>query len=167
MKEISQYAGIQKHIYLIRGLRVMLSTDIARLYEVKPKTLVQAVKRNLNRFPSDFMFQLSFHEVNLLRSQIVTANWSKIRTPPYAFTEQGIAMLSTVLGSETAINTNIEIMRTFVTLRKNIASHEDLAERLDQLEQKYNGQFDVIFEAIRELMAPPETSKTKISIISE
>ena len=122
---------IAQNIHVVRDQKVMLSSDLAKLYSVAPKALIQAVKRNEDRFPRDFMFQLSFQEVSFLRSQIVTANWSKIRSRPYAFTEQGIAMLSSVLHSDMAIKMNVEIMRAFVSLRRHVATYKELSDRLD------------------------------------
>ena len=148
---------IEQAILLIRGQKVMLDADLALLYGVETKVLVQAVKRNTNRFPKDFMFQLSQDEHSVLRSQIVTSKGrGGRRYPPYAFTEQGVAMLSSVLRSEQAVEVNIEIMRAFVRLREMLASHKDLARRLDKLEEKYDVQFKVVFDAIRHLMAPPD-----------
>jgi len=147
---------IESSILLIRGHKVMLSPDLAALYAVEPRALVQAVKRNIERFPKDFMFQLTRAEFAGLKSQIVTSSWGGARrAPPYAFTEQGVAMLSSVLRSPRAVRVNIEIMRAFVRLRKMLATHADLARRLDELESKYDTQFRVVFDAIRELMAPP------------
>jgi hypothetical protein len=140
---------------------VILDVDLAALYEVETKTLVQAVKRNIDRFPDDFMFQLTAHVFNILRSQIVTSSWGGRRYPPYAFTEQGVAMLSSVLHSDRAIHVNIEIMRTFVRLRRLLASNTELARKLSALERKYDAQFKVVFDAIRELMIPPEPKKKR------
>jgi hypothetical protein len=149
--------GIQQRIYLLRGEKVMLSTDLARLYQVAPRVLVQSVKRNADRFPNDFMFQLTLEEFQNLKSQIVTSSWGGLRrATPYAFTEQGVAMLSSVLRSKRAVRVNIEIMRTFVHLRRLLASNEQLAQKLALLEKKYDAQFKVVFDAIRELMKPPE-----------
>ncbi|MDI6800550.1 MAG: ORF6N domain-containing protein [Thermodesulfovibrionales bacterium] len=160
---------IAQKILLIRGHRVMLDSDLAGLYKVETRTLIQAVKRNINRFPSDFMFQLNYQEVISLRSQIVTSKTGRggRRYLPYVFTEQGVAMLSSVLNSERAIEVNIAIMRAFVKLRAMIASHKDLAKRLDELEKKYDSQFRVVFDAIRELMRPPEPKKRKIGFRRE
>ena len=137
----------------------MLDADLAELYDVATKVLVQSVKRNPSRFPRDFMFQLTFQEVTRLRSQIVTSNTERRRGGrrylPYAFTEQGVAMLSSVLRSNRAVQVNIEIMRAFVRLRRMLASHADLARKLDAMERKYDAQFRVVFDAIRKLMAPP------------
>ena len=147
---------IEKTIYVIRGEKVMLDRDLAELYQVQTKVLNQAVRRNLDRFPADFMFQLSDKEVaELNRSQFVTGS-EKHRDPrfrPYVFTEQGVAMLSSVLRSKRAIIVNIEIMRAFVKLRQMLASNAELSRRLDELETKYDKQFKVVFNAIRQLMA--------------
>jgi hypothetical protein len=154
---------IEKAILLIRGQKIMLDADLAELYGVETKILVQAVKRNLERFPEDFMFQLSQAEFAILRSQIVTSSdWGGRRYRPYAFTEQGVAMLSSVLRSRRAIQVNIEIMRAFIRLRQMLASHVELARKLDALEKKYDAQFKQVFEAIRQLMAPPEPKRRPI-----
>jgi len=154
---------IEKAILLIRGQKVMLDVDLAELYGVETKVLVQAVKRNLERFPEDFMFQLSQEEFAILRSQFVTSSdWGGRRYRPYAFTEQGVAMLSSVLRSRRAIQVNIEIVRAFIRLRQMLASHVELARKLDALEKKYDAQFKQVFEAIRQLMAPPEPKRRPI-----
>lgn len=152
---------IMQLIRLVRGQKAILDADLALLYEVETRVLVQAVKRNIKRFPGDFMFQLSKEELGNLRSQSVTSSWGGRRYPPYAFTEQGVAMLSSVLHSDRAITVNIAIMRAFVQLREIISSNAKLARRLEQLEQKYDTQFKVVFEAIRELMKPPEPGKKR------
>jgi hypothetical protein len=168
---------IESCIFVIRGAKVMLSLHLAELYQVETKALVQAVKRNLKRFPEDFMFQLTWEEANLLRSQSVTLKeqakpasrsqfvtlkrGKNVKYLPYAFTEQGVAMLSSVLRSTRAIDVNIEIMRTFVRLRQILAAHADLARKLASLERKYDAQFKVVFDAIRELMAPPQTKNKR------
>ena len=139
----------------------MLDADLADLYGVDTRTLVQAVRRNMARFPADFMFQLTKQEFDNLRSQFVISNRGGRRYPPYAFTEQGVAMLSSVLRSERAIRVNIEIMRACVELRRMPASHADLARKLSALEKKYDEQFKMVFEAIRELMAPPDLGKKR------
>ncbi len=161
-KDIMPKEVIEKKIYLIRGQKIMLSTHLAELYEVEPKTLIQAVKRNIERFPQDFMFKLSSDEYVNLKSQIVTSSWGGMRKNPYAFTEQGVAMLSSILRSKRAIQVNISIMRAFVKLREIIASHKDLACKLNDLEKKYDSQFRVVFDAIRKLMEPSPKSKRKI-----
>ena len=145
----------------------MLDADLAALYGVETRALVQAVKRNLGRFPEDFMFQLTPEEAANLRSQIVISSWGGRRTPPYAFTEQGVAMLSSVLHSERAAQVNVEIMRTFVRLREVLSSHADLARKLVTLERKYDAQFKAVFDAIRALMATPTGTKRKIGFRSE
>ena len=145
----------------------MLDADLAVLYGVETRALVQAVKRNLRRFPDDFMFQLSPDEAAILRSQTVISSWGGRRTPPYAFTEQGVAMLSSVLHSERAAQVNVEIMRTFVRLREVLSSHADLARKLAALERKYDAQFKAVFDAIRALMAAPTAAKRKIGFRSE
>ena len=162
MEPIVPIEVIERKIYIIRGQKVMLDSDLAELYNITTKVLVQAVKRNLRRFPADFMFQLTNQEVAILRSQFVTSSWGGRRYVPYAFTEQGVAMLSSVLNSDRAVDVNIQIMRTFVKLREMIASHKDLARRLDELEKKYDAQFKVVFDAIRQLMTPPEPREKKI-----
>jgi hypothetical protein len=160
---------IERGILLIRGHRVLLSPDFANLYHVETRALVQAVKRNVERFPRDFMFQLSPVEFTNLKSQTVISSWGGARRArPYAFTEQGVAMLSSVLRSKRAVAVNIEIMRVFVRLRQLMASHADLARRFDELERKYDGQFAVVFDAIRALMAEPsDANKPKIGYLTE
>lgn len=140
----------------------MLSQDLAALYGVAPKVLMQAVKRNIKRFPPDFMFQLTRAEFNSLRSQIVTSNRGGARYLPYAFTEQGVAMLSSVLHSERAIPVNIEIMRTFVRLRHSAAGYAGLAQRLDDLEERYDAQFLEIFHALEQLTQEPDPAPREI-----
>jgi ORF6N domain len=159
---------IEKRIFFLRGQKVMLSTDLAQLYEVEPRALVQAVKRNRERFPEDFMFQLTGAEFRDLKSQIVISRWGGLRrATPYAFTEQGVAMLSSVLRSSRAIQVNIEIVRAFVRLRDLLASHTDLARKLEALEKKYDAQFKVVFDAIRRLMEPPPRPTVKIGFRPE
>jgi len=154
--------AIEHRIYSLRGQRVMLSFDLAALYRVQPKALVQAVKRNIDRFPQDFMFQLSDSEFRNLKSQFVTSSWGGLRrAAPYASTEQGVAMLSSVLRSKRAVQVNINIMRAFVRLREMMAGHQNLAKKLAELERKYDAQFKVVFDAIRNLMEPPATTKQK------
>lgn len=160
---------IEKAIYVIRGERVMLDRDLAKLYEVSTAAFNQAVRRNRERFPEDFMFQLTSAEVaELNRSQIVIGS-EKHRDPryrPYAFTEQGVAMLSSVLRSKRAITVNIEIMRAFVKLRQLLASNAELAYRLDELESKYDKQFRVVFAAIRQLMPAAVRNRKEIGFRS-
>jgi len=161
---------IERVIRIVSGRKVMLDADLAELYGVETKVLVQAVKRNLARFPEDFMFQLNKGEADFLRSQIVTlekgrGQYSKYL--PYAFTEQGVAMLSSVLRSQRAVQVNIEIMRAFIRLRQMLASNAELARKLDALEKKYDAQFKDVFEAIRQLMAPPEPKRRAIGFRKE
>ena len=167
MKALIPAEVIERKIYLIRGHKVMLDGDLAELYGVATKRLNEQVRRNLRRFPSDFMFQLSSKEAESLRSQIATSKRGGRRYLPYAFTEQGVAMLSSVLNSDRAIEVNIQIMRAFVKLREMIASNKDLAKRLDELESKYDKQFKVVFDAIRELMTPPEPKRRRIGFLRE
>ena len=145
---------IESAILLLRGQKVLLSQQLAELYGVETRVLNQAVARNRERFPDDFIFQLSQEELESLKSQFVTSSWGGIRTPPYAFTEQGVAMLSSVLHSRRAVTVNIEIMRAFVRLRQLLATNAELARKLEALEKKYDAQFKVVFDAIRQLMSP-------------
>jgi hypothetical protein len=164
--------ALSARILTIRGHKVILDTELARLYGVATKALLQAVRRNPGRFPSDFVFVLTDQEVADLRSQSVTSNREARgrggrRTAPFAFTEQGVAMLSSVLRSEQAIRVNVELMRAFVRMRGLAGQHRDLARRLDALESKYDHQFKAVFDAIRELMAPPRpVPKRRIGFIS-
>ena len=162
-KSIIPVEVIEKKIYFLRNQKVMLSSDLADLYQVEPRVLIQAVKRNVDRFPGDFMFQLEQEEFANLKSQIVISSWGGMRrAAPYAFTEQGVAMLSSVLRSKRAVQVNIEIMRAFVRLRRMLASHADLARKLESLEKKYDSQFKVVFDAIRQLMTQAEPLRKKI-----
>jgi hypothetical protein len=154
---------IESRIFIIRGQKVMIDADLATLYEVETKVLTQAVKRNEERFPQDFMFRLTAEEFGRLRSQIVTSKTrGGTRYPPYAFTEQGVAMLSSVLRSPRAVQVNIEIMRAFVRLRQILSSNEELARKLNALERKYDSQFKAVFEAIRLLVAPPSKPTRRV-----
>lgn len=154
---------IESHIFFLRGHKVMLSTHLAMLYGVEARALIQAVNRNIDRFPDDFMFQLSQPEFANLKSQIVTSRWGGLRrATPYAFTEQGVAMLSSILNSKRAIQVNIAIMRTFVKLRWIISTHKELAGRLDTLEKDYDSKFKVVFVALRQLMVEEVKPKPKI-----
>ena len=145
----------ERCILLIRKQRVMLSNDLALLYGVETKALNRAVKRNTERFPADFMFQLTRAEWTDLKCQTGTSSWGGRRTAPYAFTEQGVAMLSSVLRSPRAVQVNIAIMRAFVRLREMLLTNADLARKLADLERKYDAQFKAVFDAIRQLMTPP------------
>jgi hypothetical protein len=172
---------IERAILVLRGHKVMLDADLARLYGVETRALIQAVKRNINRFPEDFMFQLTLDEAQYSRSQTVILNGKdsgirdssrsqsvtskrgmNIKYLPYAFTEQGVAMLSSVLRSDRAVMVNVEIMRAFVRLRQMLQANADLARRLTALEKKYDAQFKVVFDAIRELMTPETKPKRRI-----
>ena len=173
---------VEKQIVLLRGQKVMLDRDLAALYGVKSKALNQAVKRNIDRFPADLMFRLTWEEAEILRSQFVTLKADRAAAPrsqsvtlkrgenikyaPYAFTEQGVAMLSSVLRSKRAVMVNIEIMRAFVRLRQMLAAHADLARKLAALERKYDSQFKAVFDAIRQLMTPPPVKKRPIGYVS-
>jgi phage regulator Rha-like protein len=153
---------IEKKILLIRGQKVMLDAHLAELYGVETKALKRAVKRNRNRFPEDFCFELSTAEIENLRYQFGASSWGGRRYSPFAFTEQGVAMLSSVLKSKRAVQVNIEIMRAFVRLREILGTHKDLARKLEELEKKYDTQFKVVFDAIRMLMEPPEKPRKQI-----
>ena len=167
---------LHSRIRTLRGQKVLLGQDLAVLYGVPTKVLVQAVKRNLGRFPDDFAFRLTEQEVGALRSQIVTLDEGDSRRRgrgrhskyvPYAFTEQGVAMLSSVLKSTRAIQTNVEIMRAFVRLRDLVGRDRELARRIDILESKYDHQFKVVFDTIRELMSPPAPApRRRIGFVS-
>ncbi len=150
---------IEQKIFLIRRQKVMMSAHLAELYGVRPKIMIQAIKRNKSRFPADFMFQLTQQEFLNLKSQFVTSSWGGLRRAyPYAFTEQDVAMLSSVLRSKRAIQVNIAIMRAFVKLREILSAHKELAQKLGELERKienHDSQIEAIFDAIRKLMAPP------------
>ncbi|MBI2606316.1 MAG: ORF6N domain-containing protein [Deltaproteobacteria bacterium] len=164
-EQVLSLREISNKIFVIRGQRVMLDNDLAELYEVETKYLNRVVKRNLARFPSEFMFQLTFHEVKNLRFQIGTSSsgekYGGRRYLPYAFTEHGVAMLSSVLRSEKAVQVNISIIKTFVKLREMMESSKDLAKKLNQLEQKCDRQFTVVFDAIREIMNPTISIKRR------
>jgi len=169
---------IEKKIFFLRGQKVMLSSDLAELYQVEPRALIQAVKRNMDRFPEDFMFQLTRDELSLLKSHSLISNDSRatasrsqivilkrglnIKYLPYAFSEQGVAMLSSVLRSKRAVLVNVEIMRAFVRLRQMLATNVNLERRLNELERKYDSQFKVVFDAIRQLMESPKKQPKKI-----
>ncbi len=162
---------IQNKIFLIRGQKVMLDKDLAQLYQVATKRFNEQVKRNIKRFPEDFMFQLTQEEFDNLRSQFATSSWGGRRYLPYVFTDYGVAMLSSVLNSDRAIDVNIQIMRVFTKLRELMLSHKDLARKIEELEKKYDKQFVVVFEAIRKLMTAPvvppsdDYKRTKIGFI--
>jgi hypothetical protein len=153
---------VERRILALRGHRVLLDYDLASLYGVETRVLKQAVKRNLDRFPPDFMFELSAAEIEEAVSQNVIPRRDKLGgAVPMAFTEQGVAMLSGVLRSKRAVQVNIGIMRAFVRLRELLLSHADLARKLEALEKKYDGQFQLVFDAIRQLMEPPDAGSGK------
>ena len=165
-REVVPIQQIARSIYLIRGQRVMLSQDLAILYGVAVKVLNQAVKRNAVRFPADFVFQLKAEELANLKSQFVTSSWGgPRRARPYAFTEQGVAMLSSVLQSERAVKVNVAIMRAFVNLRQTLETNRELAQKFEELEKrvgKHDKEIAAIIDAIRRLMAPPEKPRREI-----
>ena len=155
-----------RSIYVIRGQRIMFDRDLAALYGVKPIALRQQVKRNRDRFPKDFMFQLNRREIQLLLSQNVIASEQALGgSKPFAFTEQGVAMLSSVLKSKRALQVNIAIMRAFVRMREMLAGHHELLERIQEMEIRYDGQFQEVFEAIRALTIPPDLPRHPIGFV--
>ena len=173
MPGIFHASQLAERIFTVRGQKALLGPDLARLYGVSTKALMQAVRRNPERFPLDFAFQLTDQELGSLRSQIVTLNdgeqirgrGQNSKYAPYAFTEQGVAMLSSVLRSDRAVQVNVEIMRAFVRLRDLVGHNKVLSKRLDDLESRYDRQFKVVFDAIRELMTPTAPAKRKIGFV--
>lgn len=155
-------ANISSKILWIRSEKILLDRELALLYGVEVKVMNQSVRRNIERFPSDFMFQLSKKEFQNLKSQFVTSSWGGIRKMPLAFTEQGVAMLSSILNSKRAIQVNIAIMRAFVELRKMIDANKELLARIEKLEKKYDGKFQIVFEAIKQLMKEEKKPRNKI-----
>ena len=164
MHEIIPMETITSRIYLIRGMKIMLDLDLASLYQVETRALKQAVRRNPRRFPADFMFELTKEEEDSLRSQIVTlkGRGQHSKYLAFAFTEQGVAMLSSVLNSERAIQVNIQIMRAFTQLRSMLATHADLKQKIEAMEEKYDDQFRIVFEAIRQLLEEDAKPQRKI-----
>jgi len=168
MTDLIPVERIENKIYLIRGQKVMIDRDLSELYKVKTFNLNKAVRRNLSRFPVDFMFQLSKDEYQSLRFQIgILKRGKHAKYLPYVFTEQGVAMLSSVLNSERAILVNIQIIRTFTRLRQILATHKDLRKKIESMERKSDQQFRVVFKAIKALVKPSETKKSKIGFIKE
>jgi len=168
MPNLIPYEVIEQRIFLFRAEKVMIDRDLAGLYHVPTKALNQAVRRNKTRFPENFMFQLTAHE----KDELVTfcdrfEGLKHSTTPPRAFTEQGVAMLSSVLRSKKAIQVNIQIMNTFVQLRRLLTDNKALAQRLGELEKKYDAQFKVVFDALRKLITPPEPPKRPIGFVRE
>ncbi len=164
-KSLIPIERIEKSILLIRGHKVILDSDLAELYGVETKVFNQAVKRNISRFPEDFMFQMNKEELEIWRSQIVTSNPAAkmgLRRRPYVFTEHGVAMLSSVLNSERAVQVNIQIMRAFIRMRQLLASQKGLMQKILAMEKKYDEQFKAVFEAIRQLMIEEEKPKKRI-----
>jgi hypothetical protein len=161
---------ITSKIYLIRMVKVMLDEDLAELYQVQTKRLKESVKRNLNRFPPDFMFQLTTEEFENLRSQIATSSWGGSRYPPMAFTEQGVAMLSGILNSDIAINVNIQIIRIFTRMRQMLITNKDILLKLEQLESKvgkHDEDIQLIFKYLKQLLNPPQPPRRKIGFIQD
>ena len=156
---------ITTKIYFIRCQKVMLDRDLAELYEVETKILKRAVKRNIDRFPDDFVFELNEKELKDLRCQFGTSSWGGTRYPPLAFTEQGVAMLSSVLRSKRAIQVNVQIMRAFSKLREMLSTHEDLKKKIEAMEKKYDQQFQVVFEAIKQLLETETKPRKKIGFM--
>jgi hypothetical protein len=152
---------IENSILLIRGQKVIMASDLATIYGVSTKRLNEHVKRNSDRFPDDFMFQLTKDEFDNLKSQFATSSWGGRRTRPYAFTEHGAVMAANDVNSPVAVAASIQVVRTFVRLREMLSSHKDLARKLAELETKYDEQFQIVFEAIRQLMAPPPEPEKK------
>lgn len=168
-KSLIPIERIEKVIYLIHGHKVMLDTDLAELYDVETRILVRNVKRNIDRFPKDFMFQLTKKEDEVLRSQIGISKkgWGGRRYAPYVFTEQGVAMLSSVLNSKRAIQVNVEIMRAFVRMRQLLASHKGLMQKISDMEKKYDKQFQVVFKALKQLMVEEEKPRPQIGFTTK
>ncbi len=159
MANIVSVEVITNKIFMIRGKKAMLDSELAKLYGVPTKVLIQAVKRNMKRFPADFMYKLTKKEAAGLRSQIVTSKRGGRRYLPYAFTEQGVAMLSSVLNSERAILVNIQIMRAFVQFKRMLLNNRDLRRKIEAMEKKYDRQFVIVFEAIKQLLEPPKQTR--------
>ncbi len=162
MNEVVPIKNLINKIIFLRGHKVMLDSDLAELYGVETKRLLEQVKRNIERFPADFMYQLTEKEFTFLRSQFATSKRGGRRYPPYAFTEQGIAMLSSVLHSERAIKVNIAIMRAFVKLRELLLSNKELNQQLQEMEAKYDKQFRIVFEVLQQLMETPDKPRKDI-----
>ena len=155
MADLISTEVISAKILLIRGKRVILDKDLAKLYEVDTRQLTRQVRRNIDRFPEDFMFQLTKEEVTNLMCQFGTSSWGGTRKLPYAFTEQGVAMLSGVLHSKRAIQVNIQIMRAFIQLKRMLLTNADLRHKIEEIENKYDKQFAIVFQAIKQLLEPP------------
>jgi phage regulator Rha-like protein len=167
MSDIVPQEVIETKTIFIRGKKVMLDKNLAQLYGVTTSNLNKAIRRNTERFPEDFMFQLSKKEFENLIFHFGTSSWGGTRKLPYAFTENGVAMLSSVLNSERAIKVNIQIMRTFTRLREMLMTHKDLKEKIEAMEKKYDYQFKIVFDAIKQLLEPPKKTKKKIGFLRE
>ncbi|WP_045218581.1 ORF6N domain-containing protein [Desulfonatronum thioautotrophicum] len=167
MTDLVPVESITGKILVLRGMKVMLDRDLADLYGVETKLLKRQVRRNSDRFPDDFMFELTPEEVSNLRCHFGTSSWGGVRYNPMAFTEQGVAMLSSVLNSKRAIQVNIQIMRAFTRLRQMLATHEDLRRKIEDMESKYDEQFRVVFEALRQLLAVEEKAERRIGFVRE
>ncbi len=161
LKALIPHEVIQNKIFLIRGAKVMFDKDLAELYGVNTNYLTRQVRRNIDRFPSDFLLTLTVQEVTILKRQFGTSSWGGTRKPPFAFTEHGILMLSSVLNSKRAIHVNIQIMRTFTQLREMLAGNKELRRKIKEMEKKYDHQFQIVFKAIKELLEPPAAPPPK------
>lgn len=162
MADLISTEAISAKILLLRGKRVILDKDLAKLYEVDTGQLTRQVRRNIDRFPEDFMFQLTKKEVPNLMCQIGTSSWGGTRKLPYAFTEQGVAMLSGVLHSKRAVQVNIQIMRVFIQLKRMLLTNADLRHKIEEIENKYDKQFAIVFQAIKQLLEPPPVKEKKV-----
>ena len=162
MADLISTEAISAKILLIHGKRVILDKDLAKLYEVDTRQLTRQVRRNIDRFPEDFMFQLTKEEVTNLMCQFGTSSWGGTRKLPYAFTEQGVAMLSGVLHSKRAIQVNIQIMRAFIQLKRMLLTNADLRHKIEEIENKYDKQFVVVFQAIKQLLEPMPVNEKKV-----
>ena len=167
MKTLVPIELITSKIYLIRGIKVMLDRNLAELYGVETKRLKEQVRRNIERFPEDFMFVLTKQELKNLRSQFATSSWGGARYIPMAFTEQGVVMISSILKSKRAIEVNIAIIRAFVKLREMMATHKDLKRKIESMEKKYDEQFQIVFEAIKQLIETDEKPKKRIGFTAK
>lgn len=167
MTDLVPLEAITGKILLLRGVKVMLDRDLAELYGVETKVLKRQVRRNIDRFPDDFMFEMTPDEITNLRCHFGTSSWGGTRYLPMAFTEQGVAMLSSVLNSKRAIQVNIQIMRAFTKLRQMLATHDDLRRKIEDMEAKYDEQFRVVFEALRQLLKTEEQPERRIGFVRE
>jgi len=162
MSDVISIETIAGKIFVVRGKKVMLDSDLALLYRVKTGRLNEQVKRNIKRFPADFMFQLTKGEISNLKSQNATSSWGGARKLPRAFTQEGVAMLSSVLNSEQAIMVNIQIMRAFTQFRRLLLTHHDLKRKIEEMEKKYDARFKIVFEALKKLLVYPRPKERKI-----